>query len=1695
MAKSKKFGTFGGVFTPSILTILGVIMYLRLPWIAGQAGLLTTIGIILLAHLISISTGLSVSSIATDKKVQAGGTYYMISRSLGLPIGGTLGLALFVGLSFSVSLYLIGFAESFLSYWGYEVTKNNIRLTGSIILAIVTVVTFISTSLAIKTQYIIMTAIILSLASILLGNHSYTAAEPLIYPIENAAPFIVLFGIFFPAVTGFEAGVSMSGDLQNPKKSIPGGTIAAIVIGLIVYIGLAFFFSFYVSSDLLYSDSNALLKISLIPELVIAGIWGATLSSAFGSILGAPRILQATSVDKITPKIFAKGYGPLNEPRNAIILTFIIAEAGILIGELDVIARIVSMFFITTYGFLNLSCAIESWASSDFRPDFKIPKSISIIGSAAAFIVMIQLDFIAMIGATVILGSLFIYLKRKELTLDTGDTWDSVWLSVVRKGLAKLNIRRTDERNWRPNIILFSGGGNNERPHLVDMGKWLSGKLGILSNFHLYENADSSSVLKKLPNTENIYKDEEGIFTQDYSCKNIYEGIDLITRVYGFSGVEPNAVLMGWGKNTKEPKQFTRLIKNFNELDLNCFFLNYNKEKEYGKKEKIDIWWRGAGNNFTLILTLVRFILSSQAWRQAEIRFLIISDHASVIGKAYKNLYQILDHYRITGTIKVINNEIEQRSPVEIIKSESADADLTIFGIPEVNEHNVSNYIESINNVTQHLGTTLLVHASSYFSELNIGIIKTLSSNDISPIEVFLPELKSSKNETVEKIVSDFNAKYETSLDNFFDIIKFNVDHFNKAMFLQLKRIGEEYFNKVIKEIESNKINHSTSKIITYRTEFIEQITFIHDNLIKFYKDFSDSQSDGISYLISNSTTLIKEQPLRLALHHSKENLSEAGNAGFNSKINKSFLNLKNKLLKKPISTNVKFSKYTEVMMKKSLANNLFLYLNEIEKNSYKTVSDINNFEASILSFIDNYVIMNRTKVESDKVKNELKKFIVSIDEVVNNFKISIDNARIDLLKKNRTNIQKTLYDIESIDANYLLKKEFALSKTERLRNENIASYTTVVNKNITVLSNSLIIQFEIEKLKGTGIKEIYDSKKILFDLIEDKFISQINLAESAIRDSVQQKISKSLLINIPEEINLSTIYNRISETLQKEISKLPKEIEIPSDNFSQVVSKIDFVEGDTVFIQLRKLVEYYIESEFLASFQHNTFKTQKLIGEKLDDIHDVVNLANFNIQEMMNEDDEQNDYIFVLNQLADKITASIEEIRNIENDYFIGINNAFERAFNSLSSYSILKASTELSSHSRELESRKVLNKFSRARNKVSNYFQNILVLLFYKRSEGILFAKKIDAKQKDEFNPSNLLMFTESLQPKKEIVDNLPYYYKKLFGGSSRVNSELWIGRKKELEICREAHNRFKSNYGGALLILGNRNSGKSALSKRAADLFFDPDNIVNVNAPLGGTCRLVEFKEIIKKALHTNDDINSYFSRSLNKAVIINDLELWWERNENGFDIIKELDAIISKYSNQIFFIVNCSIHAYNFIKKLYDLDHLFSKTVYCTPFDAEELKDIILSRHQASGLNFTLNGIEEDRLSDLKLANLFNSYFDFSEGNVGNALIGWLNNIKKIEGNELEIDYPKILSNSQLNKLPEDWIFYLLQFILHRRMDINKACRIINEDISVIENNFNKMINAGLLQSRDNNIYEINKVIEPYLINYFSKSEII
>ena len=289
MSAPRKFGAFAGVFTPSILTILGVIMYLRLGWVVGNAGLLGTLVIVVAAHVISVTTGLSISSIATDKKIGAGGVYYVLSRSLGLPIGGAIGLTLFIGTAFSIALYLIGFAESFNAWFDLGITTNDLRIGGTIALVCITAIALISTAAAIKTQFWIMAFIGVSLLSIFFGSTDTQAVTVPFFQRDEDLPWIEIFAVFFPAVTGFTAGIAMSGDLKDPKSAIPRGTLAAIAVGFVVYITLAFFIGLNLDGDELRSDNNVLIKIALWAPAVAAGIWGATLSSALGGILGGPK--------------------------------------------------------------------------------------------------------------------------------------------------------------------------------------------------------------------------------------------------------------------------------------------------------------------------------------------------------------------------------------------------------------------------------------------------------------------------------------------------------------------------------------------------------------------------------------------------------------------------------------------------------------------------------------------------------------------------------------------------------------------------------------------------------------------------------------------------------------------------------------------------------------------------------------------------------------------------------------------------------------------------------------------------------------------------------------------------------------------------------------------------------------------------------------------------------------------------------------------------------------------------------------------------------------------------------------------------------------------------------------------------------------------------------------------------------------
>ena len=1251
MAESKKFGTFGGVFTPSILTILGVIMYMRLPMIAGEAGLFGTLGIVFVAHLISITTGLSVSSIATDKKVKEGGTYYIISRSLGLPIGGTLGLALFVGLSFSVSLYLIGFSESFLGYFNLPLDINHIRIAGSIVLLVVTIITFISTSLAIKTQYIIMAMIILSLLSILTGRHDFAPVTPNFFGNGTGISLMVLFGIFFPAVTGFEAGVSMSGDLKDPKKSIPVGTISAIAIGLFVYIVLAFFFAYTVDGNLLATDPKALFKIARVPQLVIAGIWGATLSSALGSILAAPRILQSTAIDKITPRIFSRGTGASKEPRNALLLTFVIAEAGILIGQLDVIARIVSIFFITTYGFLNLSAAFESMTSADFRPSFKTPAWVSVIGFLACFLVMIQLDFLAMIGAIIILGSLFLILKRRQLVLETGDTWSSVWATLVRTGLQRLNRSSLQTRNWRPNIILFCGQ-DKARPHLIDLASSFAGRLGMYSAFEMVET-DEKKLIKDKRYYTGSEKDNELLIHQ-HKCRDIYEGMDEISRVYGFSGIEPNTILMGWSKQEKSKEQFLKTIKKFEESDFNTILLNFNPVKNYGQKKTIDLWWSGWGSNLSFSIFLLRHLTSVGDWKDAYIRLLVINsipDRAEII---YKSLQQILLKYRISLEVKIINNSIDGLPKHEIICRESLETDLTIIGIPDKQYQLIDQTYEDVKYMTQHLGSFLLVNSSSNFESFDLGLETKKSGEQIDAIspELKLPALLPSRYDVINEDIKNIDINGQKVLELFFQ----------KAfvpLFSEMKELSSEMevtINIVFLQLDKlkgiNDIYRRKKILIKIKNDFYFRTNRILTDLDqKRLQVQKEALANGIEWYLDRIDQDLLKFPLRIVIPYTRADLALKKNDPVRLK----WFMLK-KRITHPFSKNVipgkiNYHEIAEYYLRNNRHYYLAAFLHKFHTDLLIKFSEIRaliiNVDSSLENLFDKAIKMDELTNAIAIAQEENEKRVESLINGINLMQNKVSNR---LQLEFRKNVQLMINDMGKVDINFRIRRIRRNKKYyEELYRKN-SGFSEMWYENTLLQVNKIHVDVLLQAFKSRIKDKI---NELIFDItqqLDSGFITEL--------ESLRLKLEKfgDKPENIPDlKISISSFEESI--TFLKDFKKFGKDILLLTESLPEEIligsslrekSASESIE-DALTIPLRKITRFYIESGFIGTSYDQLEKIAESLKHSIFTIHDLLSLTRFNLE---NIPDDFSDKKLAIKVLIKEATGKIlTEEKNIRPD------------------------------------------------------------------------------------------------------------------------------------------------------------------------------------------------------------------------------------------------------------------------------------------------------------------------------------------------------------------------------------------------------------------------------------------------------------
>ena len=634
-------GTFGGVFTPSLLTILGVILFLRTGFVVGSAGLGRALLILALAKSISVLTSLSLAAIATNRKVRGGGVYYLISRSLGIEYGGALGLLIFAAQAISVAFYCVGFGEVAASL----LPAANPRLVAAGAALVLGGVAFLGADLATRLQYAIMAVLTAGLVSFFAGGLALGDGERLAGGLAapaGALGFWPLFALFFPAVTGFTQGVNMSGDLRDPSRSLPGGTLAAVGLSAVVYVGAMLVFAAALPGDVLRGDYAAMRRVAALPALVDAGLMAAALSSALASFLGAPRILQALAADGVFPLLapFARGHGAEGNPRRGVLLVGAIALATIVAGNLNAIASVISMFFLISYGLLNYATYVEATgASPSFRPRFRFfHRRASLAGTLLCVGAMLAIDPLAGVVALALLGAVHQYLKRTAIPTAWRDSRWAYRFRRVKDGLQGLAEASEAPRDWQPHVLVFTAGAER-RERILRFASWITGGSGLVAAVQLLEGEGSDAKTRqRCEHAEAALRgeiEEHGLdaFPLVVAAPDLGIGASTLVQTWGVGPIRANTVLLNWFQDGGEgapgagSARYARVLRNALRIGRNVVVLHSSRVHEHRledtppQERRIDVWWWEDGSS-RLALLFAYLMTRSATWDEATIRLL-----------------------------------------------------------------------------------------------------------------------------------------------------------------------------------------------------------------------------------------------------------------------------------------------------------------------------------------------------------------------------------------------------------------------------------------------------------------------------------------------------------------------------------------------------------------------------------------------------------------------------------------------------------------------------------------------------------------------------------------------------------------------------------------------------------------------------------------------------------------------------------------------------------------------------------------------------------------------------------------------------------------------------------------------------------------------------------------------------------------
>lgn len=709
--KRYKFNTFSGVFVPSTLAILGAVMYYITPHVLASVGLFKTIMIILLAHLITLSTAISMAGIASNIEVKGGGLYYLISRSLGVEFGGSTGILLYLAQTVSITFYSVAFARAVAGILGRFDIIIPILYISIVSFLLFSFIAYRGAKSIINVQFIIFIMIILSVVSIFLAPPTFEDKVD----FSNEAfhkDFWVAFAMFFPAVTGISVGIGMSGDLANPRRSLIRGTFFAICFTFIVYVFLAVKLSFAAPQSALFSDKYIIEKVALFPALVILGVLAATSSSALSVLMAAPRTLRAMVKDRIFASKFSflgKGIGKnTQEPRFALFASMGIGLPVLFIGGLEYISQVLTILFLSVYGWVNAAAFLEKVSKNpSYRPSFKYPSIVPFLGMIACYSAMFLFNKI--IVFLVIFFQILTFKMIKNRHSQVEGLWRGLLFEFFKDSLKSMETTENSKKNYRPMVVAMATGKKN-MSSVIDVLNWMCSNTTV-SNFYLLMKGKIKDKIKKREETleeikRYINTKSINIFPRVLVTRDFPESIRDIVQSESAGNLPFNTVMFDFN----EAFSLHSLIYEIRQLKKNVIV--YREQSKKTSKQTIDVWWNTPDNgNFMLLLA--HLISNSPEWKQNNptIRVLKVVRKEKEYHTIQNYIKKVLDESRLYNVqVEVILRKEDKLQTV--IYEFSKNTDLVLLGIPHYKSPAYRRHmIQNIRKYTDQLPRCLIIQA------------------------------------------------------------------------------------------------------------------------------------------------------------------------------------------------------------------------------------------------------------------------------------------------------------------------------------------------------------------------------------------------------------------------------------------------------------------------------------------------------------------------------------------------------------------------------------------------------------------------------------------------------------------------------------------------------------------------------------------------------------------------------------------------------------------------------------------------------------------------------------------------------------------------------------------------------------------------------------------------------------------------